>query len=623
MPVSDMIKFNSYTGCLLRQFSLQASRLAEALGLSLCLAMAAWILGFLPRGLEFSDTGYYYNSIFHLHDIDMQTTQFAVPLHLISFVESILIHRVIVLAGLFGCAYAFVRAAHEYLVRDRATGWMWWARYGALASLIVVPFYMIWVPDPSYNSLGFTMILTLFALAFQITTRFAGSATKCRTEFILAGIAVCILFLARPLAPAVAAVAIVPLFLLSVRPTLPELARAAGWCLAGALGYVLVQTMLVEPPWVTADRIQGGLQRRALLARGIVLSNGFESFKTEFSTLFSTYWTTLIPFVGALTFMLSQSALPRRWQECSGLVVPVALLFGLIIVQVRHVDLIAMMTQPWQAALDNKPLSFALIVVATISVALAAAAGLLRRAALRLWLRECVLVSVGLLVCIAAFFGSASGWIAQISFYSGTILAIIMIVAFNQPGSASRASHVMLLFLTILAVFPFLKNAYQFPYRLPSSLGQQTEATPAGRGLAMMRVDQETEYLLTDIVEARQRFPEGDIAPAIVDLSGRLPLISMLMNASLPRSPWVISQYPGSQELFDFTYASIDEDTLRCAWILESPDWPHSLDPGVLETRGLDFPGDYELITETWSDYIQSPVLLWAPRMSRSEEARC
>jgi hypothetical protein len=623
MLISDMTKFNSSTGNLLRQYSFQASRVAEALGLFLCLAMSTWILVFLPRGLEFSDTGFYYNSIFNLHDIDMQTTQFAVPLHLISFVESIFVHRVIVLIGLLGCAYAFVRAGHEYLVRARVAGWMWRVRYGALASLIVVPFYMIWVPDPSYNSLGFTMILTLFALAFRITTRFAGSATKCRTEFILAGITVCVLFLARPLAPAVVALAIVPLFLLSARPTLPEIVGAAGWCVAGALGYVLVQAILIEPPWVTVERIQGGLQRRELLARGAVLSNGFESFKTTFSTLFSIYWATLIPFVGALALVLSQQVLPRRWRGYSGLVVLAALFLGLIIVQVRHVDLMAAMTQPWQAALDNQPLSFALIVVATISVALAAAAGLLQRADLRLWLRECVLLAVGLTVCIAAFFGSASGWIAQFSFYSGTILAIIMLVAFNQPGSASRAAHVMLLFLMILAVFPFLKNAYQFPYRLPSSLGQQTEAAPAGRGLAMIRVDPETESLLADIVEARQRFPEGDLAPAIVDLSGRLPLISMLMNASLSRSPWVISAYPGSQELFDYTYVSIDEGTLRCAWILESPDWLYSLDPGVLETRGLDFPGDYELITESWSDYIQSPILLWAPRMNLSEETRC
>jgi len=109
------------------------------------------------------------------------------------------------------------------------------------------------------------------------------------------------------------------------------------------------------------------------------------------------------------------------------------------------------------------------------------------------------------------------------------------------------------------------------------------------------------------------RLPDAGCNPALIDLSGRLPMVAFLLDLSTPRTPWALSGYSGSQALFDHTITSLDRATVRSAWVLQSPARGNSHDPAILARHGLTFPDDYEAALETLSDYVQSPIIIWIP----------
>lgn len=109
------------------------------------------------------------------------------------------------------------------------------------------------------------------------------------------------------------------------------------------------------------------------------------------------------------------------------------------------------------------------------------------------------------------------------------------------------------------------------------------------------------------------RLPDAGCNPALMDLSGRLPMVAFPLDLSTPRTPWALSGYSGSQALFDHTNESLDRATIRNAWVLQSPARGTSHDPAIVARHGLAFPDDYEAALETWSDYVQSPIIIWIP----------
>lgn len=242
---------------------------------SACLVgLLVFILVLLPRGLDFSDTGFYYNSVFNLPQIDMQTTQYSVVWRLFAFTDLIVFHRLLKLFTLVAAAFLFIRSAHRFVQPDH-TGNAWQTlNYLALATIAIIPLYAAWLPDPSYNSLGYTLLMLIYALGLQIAGKLRTSAKACRAGLIVAGALSIPLLWSRVVAPVFVLATVLPLILLTARPSLNTLVRAFGWYCAGLGGYLLLQSTLVEPPWITLERMQGGLIRREILNRGDVLGSG-------------------------------------------------------------------------------------------------------------------------------------------------------------------------------------------------------------------------------------------------------------------------------------------------------------------------------------------------------------
>jgi hypothetical protein len=578
----------------------------------LCLLFVPFIYISLSvnKGIDFSDAGFYYNSIVNFRSIDMQTTQFAIVWNLLPIPDSVIAHRLAVLVILAGSSYLLLSSAWCFVTRRQWLSPIERFQIAAIAAIAIVPFYRAWLPDPSYNSVGYSLTIGLLGLAFRVTPRLAISARAGRVELVVAGALALALLLTKPIAPIICLIGIVPLVLVAARPSLATLIRALGWLALGIVFYLIVQLLLVEPIWDTLARIQGGLLRRELLGNNGVLQIGFERFKDMAVGIFERHPVTLVVLIGLVVSIHLQHRLVSRSRA---MVQTIGfLLLAIIVGRAAQTLLSDGMIETYEAA----PFTFLLGVALGVGSILVMAVLALTKRAREESFRSVIATLVLLVGSVACFFGTTNNWINSWYGYSG-ILLIALILLTARPGKKLGGDwqFVGLLLVMAAVALPPVWTMTNTPYRLATSLPGQTVPVANGRWMWGMRVDAQTGELLEHLAVAEASIQPTDERPLLIDLSGRLPLAAHQLGATHARSPWLLSGRPGSQTLFDFTMASLEPDDLRAAWILEAPDWPRSMDTSILTRSGLNFPDDYELVFDSWSPYIRSRVRLWAPKV--------
>ena len=585
----------------------------EVVAIFSLIAILLGIIWILPRGLDFSDTGFYYASIFNLPQIDMQTTQFSVVWRLFAFSDSILLHRVLKLGTLIGAAFMFAKSADEFIGSRRSNNLLSSARYLSLAVITIVPLYTVWLPDPSYNSLGFTLLLAMFALAFRITCKIELSAANCKWELILAGLLAIPLLLTRPMAPAFVIVTVLPLVWLCGRPRPTEMLQAIGWIGVGLASYIILQTLLIEPLWVTYDRFLGGMERRELISRPDFLHRGAGHLLRQAADFGERYLLIIIAGIFTTSFALAARIEELKLAPHQGRMQSVAALALLLCIALTNQDFLPLFLQDLPRRTNFSAQAFLLIVTAVGGCIAVLVYAITRKCITKNLARRLIVVAIALILGISAFFGTQSGWLASYFRYSGVLLAALCVACFRSSEQRNEVGFgVALLGCVVLCLQP-IKNLLMIPYRLPAAISAQTEAVPTGRGTRMMRVDPATRDMIATFSGVRNSQPNLAPRRQLVDLSGRLPMVAFQLGAKTHRSAWVLSGYPGSQALFDYTYQSVDASILETAWILEAPLYERSLSPQVLFARGLDFPDNYRVVAATWSGYLNSPLILWEP----------
>lgn len=597
-------------------FIRSANDLAEWATIAFILTFVLLIFVFLPRGLDFSDTGFYYVSIFNLQEIDMQTSQFSVVWHFFSFIESILFHRVLTLVLMFFAALYCLRSAQRFVNPELRSSWLSRGRIAALASLIIIPFYAAWAPDPSYNSLGFTLVLVIFGLGFQVTRKLSNDGELCRIDLTIAGFLITPLFLARPFAPAVTGLVIIGLIMMFAKPSIIKLVISLAFVLVGVALYLILQGVFVEPIWVSLERMEGGFVRRDLLARGDILNQGYEHAKYQAELIIRNN-KLLIALAATNIFLLviHPAHMNDSIRKFYTGIATISLVLAFVIIGLRS-DLMSSFLETRETQLDLSSASFILYSGGTIALIVLIPTGIIFKRSQPETTKNVAVLLSGLMIAVATFFGTSNGWIYNLDRYAGIFVAsIILVSVMYRRHKSSFISTSLFLFSGLFSLL-HLKNMVYFPYRLPMPLTAQTAPVTSLRGLTYMRVDVPTKQLLEDLARAQQPLAALPEAPVLIDLSGRLPMTAFLLNVSTPRSAWVLSGYNGSQALFDYTYRDLEYCTLQSAWILESPGWAHSFDPSTLTERGLKFPEDYSLVLQSWSPYIKSELKLWAPNFA-------
>lgn len=589
-----------------------------ALGL---LVLPIRVLLLLHRGIDVTDTGYYHVSIAHLDQITMQTTQFAVVWNLLPLPDDVVVHRV-VLWGLLLGASAWLAWEAWSLVHERPTAGAHTAFVLSVGPAATITYYLLWLPDPSYNAIGYVQVLLLLAASCRllavlrqgrrpaVVTFWAGSI-----GFVTAGLAI-----NRAPAGLVMAATLPILIVLGARPS----SRRVGECLAAALAggalFVAASGIVVEPFGQTLARLEGGLDRREVLARPQTVRLASVQLLTDIMSATRRAWASVLLLAAGLfltgTARVSQGRRLRLVVGTSAVVVGLGICFASF----------------WAASdgltSGNLTTFPSLVLPPTAGMVLAAIArwvngqinsrgqherpGSLDRDRL-------LLVAMLLVGQFSAVAGTSNRWFTHMSWFSGMVLLGFVVVA-SAPGVRHRGRVILpvasVALLLVAQVFTW-NTLDSTPYRLASSMDQQSVPTPLRAGHSTLLVDPLTSAFLNELARgaARVDFPPSE-PPILLDFTAAHPLAVYHLRLRPAFSPWLLSGPPGSAELFERTVADIDDRQISRAWVLLAADRSHGFDLTALHDRGRSLSRDYVVVAEAESPYLRTNVQLLVPRAS-------
>lgn len=563
----------------------------------------------LNKGLDVSDAGYYYNSIYAYADIDSTLTNFGVFWSVLPTGDSILINRfyvwlLLVVGGAFSALalWRYVWPEQDRPLQEKALIAAWGAGSSSL-------FYLNWLPDPSYNLVGLVITLYLLALAMVVARR-VPAADVPRLVVGMSGFLIIGLAYVRPPTALIVGLCL-GILVLSRRPGLETLLRIVIAAASGMLAGLVVLSLFAEPVWVTferlfqatADREQFGYGFDAAIDR---LSALGEAYQDQFAG-------NALAVLGTSLCLFAARAVPgRSWQAWAGRSVLWlgTTLSAAILMKPLVLGIIA---AEGGAAEQIARTLFNFFCVAIIHIGLCLA---FHRKGISLRIPTLIFLTATLFVFVHAMrFGSLSGSL-QAFWIIGSYFALLAVgVGLTLGGGGFRASigsvvSVALLLGLQLAAW---QSARLYPYRLDAPLAAQLHPTEIRGGSSVLRLDERTRDLFVSLDDARDALGELEYRPILLDLSGGAPLVAYHLGFRLPGTAWIVGGYEWSQDYLEERLESLSATELCRAWILMAPESPRALDPAALASAGLVLEDRYEIVAEAYAPYPGARLYLYAP----------
>ena len=244
----------------------------------------------LNKAIEFSDTGFYYNSFANMDQIREQTTQFAVVWNLLPIPDSIVLQRL--------TSWLLI-VATSALLASQAWKLVWPKRKLEVGEVVILYAFgagaaslqhFWWLPDPSYNSIGYILNAGSLALTFRAIRLMLDGSRVPRLTILGLGALIAAEALVRPPTARALAAVLSALILVAARPNFRQLGALLVFGFGGALACLVTLTIFVEPLKDTIARVSGGLERQEIFERRDLISERYRRLRTEIWEYLSDAW---------------------------------------------------------------------------------------------------------------------------------------------------------------------------------------------------------------------------------------------------------------------------------------------------------------------------------------------
>lgn len=160
-------------------------------------------------------------------------------------------------------------------------------------------------------------------------------------------------------------------------------------------------------------------------------------------------------------------------------------------------------------------------------------------------------------------------------------------------------------------VLIIINNAYNNPFGLSSSIKEQTERVDILGGI---KVDKNQSIYINDLLKAKDLIKNINENIYLIDTTGATPGSNVILNAKFFDTPWFIGGYNGSNDVVHRILKSIPEEQVKKAWILTTNDGKMSLNHNIFEKLGINFPNEYEKVTDLYLMKRNENQELWKPK---------
>jgi hypothetical protein len=565
-------------------------------------------------GFDFTDEGYYLNSISNPWHFPVSPTQFGYiyhPLHQLLGRDVAALRQSNILISfclaVLTCLCLYRRISRE---ASAVRPWLSVSSLGvaitvASSSLLIVIFIAArWSPTPSYNSLVFQSLLVT---SMGLCLAEAKALPVSLSGWALIGIGGGLAFMAKP--PSAAALGVLTLCSLTIMGKLKWRMVAVS-----VLTSVLVVSAL---GWMIDGSVTKFAQDLYQSAANPGLLMGDKSvgiFRYDPVELENTDWC-IMAFLTALIALLVWAANPERrgWAIAGAIASLACAVAGLAVV--------LGLLPPDIPSTKYQGLQFLVPVFAALLIA--ASMWRPRRSASPVSKQGLALALFFAGLPFACAFGSYNEyWLASSSaVFFWTLSGISMIASARPQRDIWRImSPVAIVTLAMTAVFVY--RGMITPQRQTRPLTADADAIQIVESGARLLVSHDfAEYINAALRLSRDAgFKAGT---PMIDLSGQYPGTLYIIGSKPVGAPWLIGGYPGSDASVAKSLDRVSCEELAESWILAEPNGPRKLSSDILKKYGIELERDYTIVavldspTGTYPDSYKQQLL--KPTRTRHE----
>lgn len=569
-------------------------RLTAALDKLALVISAAAAIGFVVAlirnsslGYDFTDEGYYLNSISRPSDFTPSISRFGYVYHpLYQMLDGSIsaLRRANILVTFFLATVAFQCVLRRLAVET--DGFPFWRSAHGIglsivaacsATLILLLASSQWLPTPSYLSLTFQALL-ICCIGVSLAEKSASLPSV--AGWIIIGIAGFLAFSAKPTSGVALAIFLTGFLAIAGRLNARMVMIAAG--VSGLA--MLIQVLTIDGSigaYIRNMRIGAELARDLDAGHTLVESIRVGTFDLDLKEKIVLATTT-----SAMLLLAWMNDVEARTANVVTAVATLAL---------------AVLSAALTAQIISLPFDFKIYQGVQFLALLFA--GLLGCIALRIsrstarLTRERVALAVFLVVLPYAFaFGSTLNYwrtSAVAGFFWMT--SAIVLLAPARIGTGRWFPPLPIIIITFIMTVVFIDHGTWHPYRQTAPLTDSTDTVRfGGSGSTLFLTHDFASYIATlQTIAGKAGFKAHD---PIIDLTGHYPGALFAIGARPAGAAWLIGGYPASNRMVKHLLEAAPCPTLATAWILSEPAGERHLSPDVLDTSGIDIARDYEIV---------------------------
>jgi len=577
------------------------------------LILPVMILLNLHRGLDVSDTAFYHMSLAEREQMDSLTTQFGVVWGLLPFEENILFLRwVNYIALISSGAYAFISAFKVFEI-DEAPNTKFLIFLGLFGAGSTSLYYIFWLPGPSYNSLALALNLGLIGTAAALVHRLRNK----RSIFIItmsSGAMIIALTLTRAPTALFTGVSLCTFVLALARPSFRTTFKIIGASMLGGTIFLLLTSVLVEPFWITFERILAGAKLTndigftppLGLKSKILYQHAIKNWRADW------LFILLASLVGIADLNLKTAKI-RKLLRISSLVLAVIGVGRIIWPTLMTIasDINVTVVDVSKTAASVLGASF---LIALLRFDSSSEKGDRRNAAVL-----CLLILALTAISVGQVFGSNNNWFQ----FSGAfpVFSILALTLALCAGRAQRGVNYRFGILCLVGLplqFAVWKAASEVPYRLPGELNEQVVRTEIRGGKSVLWLDMTTHDFLGELDSLRPKIDALSERPILINLTGGTPMVAYHLDLDVPGTPWMLGGYKWSDEFLRYHIDQIDPVKLCKAWIVIAENSPKALPLKSLSDKGIDLTNGYTVHSITRAPYLNMPIEIFTPDISQN-----